>query len=74
MIKWLRGEKGTADYVSCYQGMYLQLGCYSGDNWGSDLDKHKSTYGYFFFLNNGAPSHRITKIKPCIYLPWKQNT
>ena len=48
----LRYLKGTLDYVLCYQGKDLHLAGYTYADWGGDLDKHKSTSGYAFLLND----------------------
>jgi hypothetical protein len=63
----LRYFKGTTDYVLCYQGSNLRLFGYSDANWGSDLDKRKSTSRYAFLLNNGAITWSSKK-QPCITL------
>lgn len=36
--------------VLCYQGLDLQLNSYNDADWGNDLDKHKLTVGYVFFI------------------------
>ena len=73
MINWkavktiLRYLKGTKDHSLCYQGKELHLVGYSNADWASDLNKHKSTSGYIFLLNNGAISWKSKK-QTCISL------
>lgn len=50
----LRYLRGITDYVLCYQGSDLQLIGYNDADWGCNLDKCKSTYGYTLLFNNGA--------------------
>ena len=40
----------------CYLVSDLCLVGYNDADWGGDLDKRKSTFGYAFLLNNGATS------------------
>ena len=48
----LRYLKGIADYVLCYQGRDFRLIGYTNADWGGDLNKRKSTFGYALLLND----------------------
>jgi hypothetical protein len=63
----LRYQKGTADYMLCYQGKDLRLVAYSDANWGGDPDERKSTSGYAFWLGSGVISWSSKK-QSCIAL------
>ena len=52
----LRYLKGTSYYILCYQGKDLRLAGYIDADWGDDLDKRKSPFGYELLLNDCAIS------------------
>ena len=52
----LRYLKGTLSMRLCIGGEHINLKCYSDVDWAGDVENHRSTSEYVFFVGEGGVS------------------